>query len=86
MSDISVLKWIYKSCGKRNKEIFTLILLNVVNAVSVTTFAMVSKTVMDSAQNGNRDELVKNVVLLVALLAVQLLTSITSMFMRYTGV
>lgn len=82
MSDISVLKWIYKSCGKRNKEIFALIMLNVVNAVSVTTFAMVSKTVMDSAQNGNKDELVKNVVLLVVLLAVQLLTSITSSFVQ----
>ena len=82
MSDISVLKWIYKNCGKRNKEIAALILLNALNAVSATTFAMVSKTVMDCAQNGNREDLFKNVILLLSLIVVQLLSSITSSFVH----
>ena len=42
MSDISVLKWIYKSCGKRNGEIAALLTLNVISAVSATAFAMFS--------------------------------------------
>ncbi len=82
MSDISVLKWIYKSCGKRNKEIAALLTLNIVSAISATAFAMVSKSVMDSAQNGNRDELIKSVSMLVAILVVQLFSSIISSFLK----
>jgi ATP-binding cassette subfamily B protein len=82
MSDISVLKWIYKSCGKRNKEIAALLTLNIVSAISATAFAMISKSVMDSAQNGNRDELIKSVSMLVAILVVQLFSSIISSFLK----
>ena len=82
MSDISVLKWIYKNCGKRNVEGVALVVLNALGAVCATSFAMVSKTVMDSAQNGNRDELIKNVIVLLILLLVQLITSILSSFIH----
>ncbi len=78
MSDIPVLKWIFKNCGKRGKEIVTLVLLNALNAGSATLFAMTSKTVMDCAQNGNREELYKNCGLLLILILAQLFTRISS--------
>lgn len=82
MKDISVLKWIYINCGKRNAEGVALVVLNALAAVCATSFAMVSKTVMDSAQNGNKDELIKSVIVLLVLLLVQLITSILSSFIH----
>ncbi len=80
MKDISVLKWIYINCGKRNVEGVALITLNALSAVYSTAFAMVSKTVMDSAQNGNKEELIKNAVFLLIIILVQLFTSVMSSF------
>lgn len=80
MSDISVLKWIYINCGKRNVESVALVMLNALSAVCATAFAMVSKTVMDSAQKGNKEELIKNVVLLLILIITQLTSRIVSSF------
>ncbi len=82
MKDMSVIKWIYKSCGKRNKEGVALILLNALAAVCATLFAVASKSVMDSAEGGNREELLKNVVMLLALLFVQLSSRIVSSFVE----
>lgn len=82
MSDISVFKWIYINCGKRNLEGVALVLLNTLAAVSTTAFALVSKTVMDSAQNGNKEELIKNALLLLTLIVVQLITRISSSFIH----
>lgn len=82
MKDMSVLKWIYKNCGKRNKEIATLVVLNAVAAVCSTVFAMTSKTVMDCAQNGDREELLKNVVVLLCLILTQLISRIVSSFVE----
>ena len=82
MKDISVLKWIYRSCGKRNKEGVVLVLLNALAAVCATAFAMVSKSVMDSAQNGNSDELTKNIIVLLILLLIQLGSRIISSFVQ----
>lgn len=82
MSDISVLKWIYKNCGKRTVEGVALVLLNALTAVCTTAFALVSKTVMDCAQNGNRQELLKNGILLFSLVIIQLLARTSSSFVH----
>ncbi len=78
MKDTSVLKWIYKSCGKRNKETIALVLLNAWSAVCVTIFAMLSKTVMDYAQTGNKQALMKNVLWLLLLIISQMLSRVAS--------
>ncbi len=78
MKDTSVLKWIYRSCGKRNKETVALILLNTWSALCVTLFAMLSKTVMDYAQAGEKRELFKNVVFLLLLILSQMITRVAS--------
>lgn len=82
MNDISVLKWIYKNCGKRGKESVALVLLNAWSAVCVTVFAMLSKTVMDNAQNGDRDALIKNAVILFLIIASQMITRIVSSYIE----
>ncbi len=78
MKDTSVLKWIYRSCGKRNGETIALILLNTWSALCVTLFAMLSKTVMDYAQAGEKEELLKNVVFLLLLILSQMITRVAS--------
>ncbi|MBQ8767405.1 MAG: ABC transporter ATP-binding protein [Clostridia bacterium] len=82
MKDTSVLKWIYKSCGKLNKECAALIVLNALAAVCTTMFALSSKTVMDNAQSGNKDELIRNVIILFALIAIQLISRISASFIE----
>ncbi len=82
MKDMSVIKWIYKSCGKRNIEGVTLIVLNALAAVCTTLFAVASKTVMDSAESGNREDLFKNVAILLILLFVQLSSRIAASFVE----
>ena len=82
MKDISILKWIYKNCGKRRKEGFILILLNAWSAMCVTLFALLSKTVMDNAQDGNHDDLVKNVVFLFLLIASQMISRVFSSYIE----
>jgi ATP-binding cassette subfamily B protein len=82
MRDISVLKWIYINCGKRNAEGVALIVCNALSAVCVTAFAMVSKTVMDCAQNGDKEELIKNAILLLILILVQFIARISSSFIH----
>ncbi len=78
MRDTSVLKWIYKSCGKRNKETVTLIIFNAWSALCVTLFAILSKTVMDCAQAGEREELFKNVMWLLFLIISQMISRVLS--------
>ncbi len=78
MKDTSVLKWIYRSCGKRNKETVALILLNAWSALCVTMFAILSKTVMDFAQAGEQRELLKNVIFLMLLIISQMVTRVLS--------
>ena len=78
MKDTSVLKWIYRNCGKRNKETVALIVLNSWSALCVTLFAMLSKTVMDNAQNGEKDALLKNVLLLLVLILSQMVARVLS--------
>ncbi len=80
MKDISVLKWIYKNTGKRNLEIAVLIFLNAFSAVSVTLFAMFSKSVVDSAQKGNKDELVRNIIWFLTIILLQIVSRILSSF------
>ncbi len=85
MKDMSVIKWIYKNCGKRNKESVALVLLNALSAVCTTAFAIVSKTVMDCAQKGNKEELIKHIVLFLALILTQLISKIISSFVEATS-
>lgn len=82
MKDISVLKWIYRSCGKRRAEIAVLVLLNVWSAVCVTMFALLSKTVIDCAQNGNSEALLKNAVVLLLLILSQMIVRVLSSFIE----
>ncbi len=78
MKDTSVLKWIYRSCGKRNKETIALVLLNIWSALCVTLFAMLSKTVMDYAQAGEQKALLKNVIILLLLILSQMVSRVAS--------
>lgn len=81
-NNTSVLKWIYINCGKRGKESVALVVLNAWSALCVTLFAMLSKTVMDSAQRGEKEALIKNVILLLFLIVSQILARIVSSFVE----
>lgn len=82
MTDMSVLKWIYKNCGKRRIETLVLVFLHAWSALCVTLFAMLSKTVMDHAENNNREALIKNVIILFFLIASQILSRIVSSYIE----
>ena len=82
MKDSAVLKWIYNNCGKRRLEGVALTVLNAWSAVCVTLFAMLSKTVMDYAQNGNSDEMFKNAIYLLLLIVSQILARICASFIE----
>lgn len=82
MKDLAVLKWIYNNCGKRVAEGVVLTVLNAWSAVCVTLFAMLSKTVMDYAQTGNADEMLKNAVYLLLLIVSQILARICASFIE----
>jgi ABC-type multidrug transport system fused ATPase/permease subunit len=82
MKDSAVLKWIYNNCGKRRAEGVVLTVLNAWSAVCVTMFAMLSKTVMDNAQNKETDELLKNAIILFLLIVSQILARVVSSFVE----
>lgn len=81
-NDISVLKWIHKSCGKRSRESVALTFLNAWSALCVTLFAILSKTVMDNAESHNREALIKNVIILFLLIASQIISRIVSSYIE----
>ncbi len=62
-----------------------LISLNAWSALCTTLFAVLSKTVMDSAQNSDRTSLVKNVVFLFLLIASQMISRILSSYIEAVG-
>lgn len=78
MKDLSVLKWIYNSCGRRGREGAALILLNALSAVCVTLFALLSKTVVDCAADGDGQGLLKNAAILLLLILFQMICRICS--------
>lgn len=78
MKDTAVLKWIYKNCGKRITEGTALIVLNAWSAVCATMFAVISKAVIDSAQQKNPDELLRNALILGFLIVSQLLARVVA--------
>ncbi len=82
INDISVLKWIYNSCGKRRREAVVLVTLNAWSALCVTLFAMLSRTVMDNAESHNREALIKNVIILFLLIASQIFSRIISSYIE----
>lgn len=84
-NDITVLKWIYQSCGKRRREAAVLIALNSWSALCVTLFAMLSRTVMDNAESQQREALIKNVIILFLLIASQIISRIVSSYIEAVG-
>lgn len=85
MNDFAILKWIYQNCGKRRRECVVLVMLNAWSALCTTLFAIFSKTVMDSAENGDHSTLIKNVVLLFLLIASQMISRIVSSYIEAVG-
>ncbi len=82
MKDTATLKWIYNNCGKRRAEGVALVVLNAWSAVCVTLFAMLSKTVMDYAQNGDANKLFRSAIALLVLIVSQILARIVSSFVE----
>ena len=76
MKEKSVFKWIYTHCGGRVKEGVVLVVLNAWSALCVTIFALLSQNVMDSAQSGNKDALIKNSVYLLCIIISQILSRV----------
>lgn len=81
MKDIAAVKWIRQGSGNRDLEGAALILLNALIAVCTTSFAVISKNVIDAAQNGNFESLRKHVLILLSAIAVQMLARVSSSFL-----
>ena len=82
MKDTAVLKWIYNNCGKRRIEGVALVVLNAWAAVCATLFAVLAKSVIDSAQNKDVDLLVKNAVILLCLILSQIIARVLASFIE----
>lgn len=82
MKDTTVLKWIYNNCGKRWLEGVALVVLNAWSAVCVTLFAVLSKTVIDYAQEGAADAMLKNAICLALLIVSQIISRICASFIE----
>lgn len=78
MKDRSVFKWIYTNCGGRVKEGVVLVALNAWSAVCVTIFALMSRKVMDSAQVGDKEALIKYSVYLFLLIISQIISRVVA--------
>lgn len=78
MKDFAAVKWIRKSCGNRDTEGVALVLLNALIGVCTTAFAVISKLVIDSAQNEDIDALKHNVLILLAAILIQITARIAS--------
>lgn len=78
MKDKSVFKWIYTNCGGRIKEGAVLVVLNAWSALCVTIFALLSQRVMDSAQNGDKEALIRNAFYLFLVIISQILSRVTA--------
>ena len=76
MKEMSVFKWMYVNCGRRIKEGAVLVALNAWSAVCVTIFALLSQKVMDSAQGGDKNALIKNSIYLLCLIISQILARV----------
>ncbi len=78
MKEKSVFKWIYTNCGGRIKEGAVLVILNAWSALCVTIFALLSQRVMDSAQNGDKEALIRNAFYLFLVIISQILSRVTA--------
>lgn len=78
MKDFAAVKWIRKSCGNRDAEGVALVLLNALIGVCTTAFAVISKLVIDSAQNEDIDALKHDVLILLAAILIQITARIAS--------
>lgn len=72
MRERDTVRWIYNHTGKGSLFVVILTILNIWSAACVTGFALLSKTVIDYAQNGNREMFVKSCVFLGILIASQM--------------
>lgn len=82
MKDTAVLKWIYNNCGKRKAESVALVVLNAWSAVCVAMFALLSKVVIDNAQEKDSDALFKNALILLFLILSQILARVAASFIE----
>lgn len=82
MKDLAAVKWIRQSSGNRDLEGAVLILLNALIAVCTTSFAILSKSVIDFAQRGDIQNLRKYVLIFSAVIVVQMLARISSSFLE----
>ncbi len=82
MKDTAVLKWIYNNCGKRKAESVALVVLNAWSAVCVAMFALLSKVVIDNAQEKDSDALFKNALILLVLILSQILARVAASFIE----
>ena len=82
MKDTAAVKWIRKNSGNRDAEGAALVLLNALIAVCTTSFAVISKSVIDSAQQGNFPALRKNVFILLSVIIAQMSARVLSYFIE----
>lgn len=82
MKDSTAVKWIRKNTGNRDLEGVALILLNALIAVCTTLFAVISKNVIDCAQNGDFDLLKKHVAVLLSAILIQMLSRVSASFLE----
>ena len=78
MKDFEVVKWIFRHCGRRGGELAVLVLLNAWSGLCVTLFALLSKAVIDSAQQGDMKALVSNSAVFALLVISQMLARTVS--------
>ena len=76
MKEKDTLKWIYKRCNRGFWNMALLVFLSSWSAVCITGFAMLSKNVIDSAQQGDKDALIRHSLFLVLLIASQMIARV----------
>lgn len=82
MKDRTAVRWIRQNTGNRDLEGAVLILLNALIGVCTTLFAVISKSVIDFAQQGDFKLLKKYVLILFSAIFVQMLARISASFLE----
>lgn len=82
MKDRAVVRWIRQNTGNRDLEGAVLILLNALIGVCTTFFAIISKNIIDYAQQGDFKLLKRSVLILFAAISLQMLARISVLFLE----
>lgn len=82
MKDFTAVKWIRKSCGNRDAEGVVLTVLNALVAVLTTSFAVISKLIIDSAQNRDLVSLKRHVLILLCAILIQMIARVGASFLE----